>query len=271
MSAPQQRGDSKHDDGRRWPALVAGRPRRGPARARLGALVLLLLAAAAPLPAQSTGTVVGRLLDVAGLPVAGATVTLGAGTTSAITGPDGRFRLSAIPPGTHPFTVDVAGYVPQSVEVTVAQGVATELSIRLTRLVVLEGLTAEGTARPGSVSYAPEVLRGMVLAGTGNTIIQLRGAATNLAEKSGRQIFARVPGAFVYDMDGSGNQVNLSTRGLDPHRSWELNVRQDGVLLNSDLYGYPASHYSPPRRRSAGSTWCAVPPPSSTAPSTAGW
>ncbi len=47
-------------------------------------------------------------------------------------------------------------------------------------------------------------------------------------------------------MAGSGNQVNVSTRGLDAHRSWEMNVRQDGVLINSDLYGYPASHYSPP-------------------------
>ncbi|WP_439555635.1 TonB-dependent receptor family protein, partial [Dyadobacter sp.] len=56
---------------------------------------------------------------------------------------------------------------------------------------------------------------------------------------------AKIPGVFVYDMDGSGNQVNISTRGLDPHRSWEYNIRQNGVITNSDMYGYPASHYSP--------------------------
>ncbi|MBK6785551.1 MAG: TonB-dependent receptor plug domain-containing protein [Saprospiraceae bacterium] len=55
-----------------------------------------------------------------------------------------------------------------------------------------------------------------------------------------------MPGAFIYDMDGSGNQMNIATRGMDPHRSWELNVRQNGVITNSDIYGYPASHYSPP-------------------------
>ena len=68
----------------------------------------------------------------------------------------------------------------------------------------------------------------------------------NVAEKTPRQVFARIPGVFVYDMDGAGNQINVSTRGLDPHRSWETNIRQNGVITNSDMYGYPASHYSPP-------------------------
>lgn len=71
------------------------------------------------------------------------------------------------------------------------------------------------------------------------------GLNANVTEKTGRQIFAKVPGVFVYDMDGSGNQVNISTRGLDPHRSWEFNIRQNGIITNSDMYGYPASHYSP--------------------------
>lgn len=79
-----------------------------------------------------------------------------------------------------------------------------------------------------------------------NEVIKLTDSPTNLAEKTGRQVFAKIPGAFIYDMDGSGNQLNLATRGLDPHRSWEYNVRQNDVMTNSDIYGYPASHYSPP-------------------------
>jgi Fe(3+) dicitrate transport protein len=46
-------------------------------------------------------------------------------------------------------------------------------------------------------------------------------------------------------MEG-GNQLNISVRGLDPHRAWEFNLRKDGILYNSDLYAYPASHYSIP-------------------------
>lgn len=85
-----------------------------------------------------------------------------------------------------------------------------------------------------------------IIAGKKNEVITVADLNANLAEKTGRQIFAKIPGIFVYDMDGSGNQVNIATRGLDPHRSWEYNVRQNGVIMNSDIYGYPASHYSPP-------------------------
>ncbi|MBK8620640.1 MAG: TonB-dependent receptor [Saprospiraceae bacterium] len=85
-----------------------------------------------------------------------------------------------------------------------------------------------------------------IISGKKNEVISVQNLPSNIAEKTGRQIFAKIPGAFIYDMDGSGNQVNLATRGLDPHRSWEYNIRQNGIMTNSDIYGYPASHYSPP-------------------------
>lgn len=77
-------------------------------------------------------------------------------------------------------------------------------------------------------------------------IISLIRSPFILAEKTGRQLFAKTPGILVYDMDGAGNQINISRRGLDPHRGWEFNVRKDGIMLNSDIYAYPASHYSIP-------------------------
>ena len=96
------------------------------------------------------------------------------------------------------------------------------------------------------IQHLAEVHGTYIISGKKNEVITITDLNTNLAEKNSRQIFAKVPGVFVYDMDGSGNQVNIATRGLDPHRSWEYNVRQNGVLLNSDMYGYPASHFSPP-------------------------
>ena len=113
----------------------------------------------------------------------------------------------------------------------------------------LPGVTVRERAAPGFVGALPDVggpaFGGSLLAaGAKSEVVQVAGSTANLAEKTGRQLFAQVPGVFVYDMDGAGNQLNVSTRGLDPHRSWELNVRQDGVVINSDLYGYPASHYS---------------------------
>jgi Fe(3+) dicitrate transport protein len=85
-----------------------------------------------------------------------------------------------------------------------------------------------------------------ISAGKKNEVINMSALNANIAEKTPRQVFAKVPGVFVYDMDGSGNQVNIATRGLDPHRSWEYNIRQNFIMTNSDVYGYPANHYSPP-------------------------
>ena len=82
--------------------------------------------------------------------------------------------------------------------------------------------------------------------GKKNEVINVQNIDANIAERTPRQIFAKVPGVFVYDLDGTGNQMNISTRGLDPHRGWEFNNRTNGVLTNSDMYGYPASHYSIP-------------------------
>ncbi len=91
------------------------------------------------------------------------------------------------------------------------------------------------------INRMPDANNGLITAGKKNEVIALANVNANIAEKTGRQIFAKVPGVFVYDMDGSGNQVNVSTRGLDAHRSWENNIRQNMVLINSDMYGYPAS------------------------------
>ena len=91
-----------------------------------------------------------------------------------------------------------------------------------------------------------ELKNRFLITGKKQAVIDITNLNSNDAQKIGRQLFARIPGAFVYDMDGSGNQLNISTRGLEPHRSWEYNVRQNLVLTNSDMYGYPASHYSAP-------------------------
>ena len=100
--------------------------------------------------------------------------------------------------------------------------------------------------RATMVKPMPDVQGTYLLAGRRSEVIRLAEIDADVAQKNPRQLLAKVPGLFVYDMDGAGNQLNISTRGLDPHRSWEMNMRQNGILTNSDMYGYPASHYSPP-------------------------
>ncbi len=109
----------------------------------------------------------------------------------------------------------------------------------------LNQVTVKGS-RSTIVESLPGVHGTYLMGGKKSEVIRLSEIDANVAEKTPRQLFARIPGVFVYDMDGTGNQINIATRGLDPHRSWENNIRQNGVITNSDMYGYPASHYSPP-------------------------
>ncbi|HEY1046377.1 MAG TPA: TonB-dependent receptor [Bacteroidia bacterium] len=107
-------------------------------------------------------------------------------------------------------------------------------------------VTVIGQEVRNSVSRLQPILGTYIFDGKKSEVISLKSFDGNIADKTGRQIFAKVPGVFVYDMDGAGNQINISTRGLDPHRGWEFNIRKDGILTNSDMYAYPASHYSIP-------------------------
>jgi len=102
------------------------------------------------------------------------------------------------------------------------------------------------TWQRNDINRLPDEQNGFLNIGKKNEVITLAATNANIALKTGRQLFAKIPGVFVYDMDGSGNQLNIATRGLDPHRSWEYNIRQNGIIINSDMYGYPASHYSAP-------------------------
>ncbi|AUD06689.1 TonB-dependent receptor family protein [Spirosoma pollinicola] len=130
----------------------------------------------------------------------------------------------------------------QPVSDAIGQTKATDDSLRSH---TLSPVTVKG-ARAIVVETLPEIHGTYLMGGKRSEVIRLSEIDANIAEKNPRQIFARIPGVFVYDMDGTGNQINVSTRGLDPHRSWENNIRLNGVITNSDMYGYPASHYSPP-------------------------
>ena len=108
----------------------------------------------------------------------------------------------------------------------------------------LDSITVNGFIH-GTIGL-PEELGTYLYSGKKTELIQLSIMNADISAKTGRQVFAKVPGVFVYDMDGAGNQINIATRGLDPHRGWEFNIRKDGIITNSDMYGYPASHYSMP-------------------------
>jgi Fe(3+) dicitrate transport protein len=68
----------------------------------------------------------------------------------------------------------------------------------------------------------------------------------NLATNNARQVYARVAGLNIWENDGAGLQLSIGGRGLDPNRTSNFNVRQNGHDISADALGYPESYYTPP-------------------------
>lgn len=145
-----------------------------------------------------------------------------------------------------PVQIKSMGRVYWIVLVVLLSAISLDAQVDTLKSIDLQNIVVKGYRFNEVTSRLPDVHETYIIGGRKSVVLPVTDLPANLAEKTGRQIFAKIPGAFIYDMDGSGNQVNFATRGLDAHRSWEYNIRQNGVMINSDIYGYPASHYSMP-------------------------
>ena len=92
----------------------------------------------------------------------------------------------------------------------------------------------------------PEVKDNVIYSGKKNEVLKLAEINANLTTNNAREIFSRIPGVSIWENDGSGIQINIGVRGLSPNRSWELNTRQNGYDISSDVFGYPEAYYNPP-------------------------
>jgi Fe(3+) dicitrate transport protein len=92
----------------------------------------------------------------------------------------------------------------------------------------------------------PETKENVLFSGKKNEVLKLSNINGNFATNNAREIFSRVPGVTVWENEGSGIQINVGVRGLSPNRSWELNTRQNGYDISSDVFGYPEAYYNPP-------------------------
>jgi Fe(3+) dicitrate transport protein len=102
------------------------------------------------------------------------------------------------------------------------------------------------TIKQQSPERMPETKENVLFSGKKNEVLKLSNINGNFATNNAREIFSRVPGVTVWENEGSGIQINVGVRGLSPNRSWELNTRQNGYDISSDVFGYPEAYYNPP-------------------------
>lgn len=66
------------------------------------------------------------------------------------------------------------------------------------------------------------------------------------------EILRKVPGLNIVDEEGVGLRVNIGIRGLDPDRSRNVLILEDGLPISLNPYGEPEMYYSPSIDRMSG-------------------
>lgn len=85
-----------------------------------------------------------------------------------------------------------------------------------------------------------------IYAGKKSDVIVVDDLNANLATNNQRQLFAKVAGLNIFEIDGAGLQMGIGGRGLSPNRMVNFNTRQNGYDIAADALGYPESYYTPP-------------------------
>lgn len=205
-------------------------------------LVNVLILNAQPNTATIKGIVsssIGEKLDAAGIFLVNTKY-------NTITGSDGRFVLKSVLPGKYTLACSYLGYKKFEKQINIEDAQTLQLSVIMEPDAhVLDETIIIGQKEVNTIQRMPETEGTMVYVAKRNDVIQMDRQNSNTAQVVARQIFAKVPGVVIWDFDGSGNQLSVATRGLNPHRSIEMNMRQNGYNINSDLFGYPEAHYSP--------------------------
>ena len=84
-----------------------------------------------------------------------------------------------------------------------------------------------------------------IYAGKKTEVVLVEQLVSNKASGNPRQAYAQVTGLNILETEDAGLQLNIGGRGLDPNRSSNFNIRQNGYDISADVLGYPESYYTP--------------------------
>ncbi len=186
-------------------------------------------------------TLSGRVLDASNEPVIGATVLIENTKIGTATDLNGQFYFYNIKSGTYRLIISAIGFKTIYQDVDVLENTPKNVDIQF----------------ENRVWDLPEV---MVLGVSDRVFSKVPGSATFLNSKeirqiaplSGNEVFRRATGVHVVDEEGLGMRVNVGIRGLDPDRSRNVLVLEDGIPVALAPYGEPEMYYTPVMDRMSG-------------------
>jgi hypothetical protein len=207
---------------------------------RLGGVLVLVLAMASPAFSQVTGGLIGTARDTQGLALPGVTVTLESealigGAQTTVTGSDGSYQFSGLPPGIFNLTFELTGFNRlrrEGVRVQVAQTSRVDVDLPVGTLE--EAITVSGSAPPVDVTST-----------TTQANIDKDFYDTIPTARNPWVMAALVPGVIASTLDVGGTsgmqQYGLTAYGSS---SSQRSLAVDGVRMNwSGADGGSANQY----------------------------
>lgn len=179
-------------------------------------------------------------------PAVACRIILNAGTPTTVTDKNGNFTFKNLAPGDYKVQTVLEGLLTVNTEVKVEKADVNldiyldSLSITLESVEITQKKSDFGFTRMRSVESMG------IYEGKKTEVILPEQLVANLATNNARQVFSRVAGLNIWENDGAGLQLSIGGRGLDPNRTSNFNVRQNGYDISADALGYPESYYTPP-------------------------
>lgn len=173
-------------------------------------------------------------------------IILNAGSPNTSTDEQGNFRFRNLPQGTYKLQTLLTDYQSHQQEITISNADANLtiyidlLNTTLNEVIVKDKQSDFGFTRMRAVESMG------IYEGKKTEVILPEQLVANLATNNARQVYTRVAGLNIWENDGAGLQLSIGGRGLDPNRSSNFNVRQNGYDISADALGYPESYYTPP-------------------------
>lgn len=193
-------------------------------------------------------TISGFLVEEGnGKPAPDVNVLLDKSSLKTTTDSTGRFKLAGVAPGAYKLVFKNFLFEKKVIDVVVSNGDVQLQSVpvkpfvkQLSEVIVTTDEQTFGVTRLKSVEGTA------IYEGKKNEVIVMRDMNANLVANSSRQIFSKVPGINIWESDAAGLQLGVATRGLDPNRTSNFNLRQNGYDMTADALGYPEAYYVPP-------------------------
>ncbi len=189
----------------------------------------------------------GVVQDESGLPMV-AMIFVDGTDIQTKTDANGEFRFDNLQQGEYTMVAFIPGYRTNAQKVIIGSSSNQRLSFTLLELKTeLEEVTIQDSrSEELGISWLESVSGSAIYEAKKTELIAVDQIVGNKAANVGRQVYARVPGLNIWESDGAGINLGIGGRGLNPNRTSNFNVRQNGYDISADALGYPESYYTPP-------------------------